>query len=98
MYFFLYSKQENINTTDGMVVHDTIDRYMYCMFTHKIVFDNISRYCEEHWKYNALSRAFLANSEMFEKVVKHCFECLIYCVNQNYNYNSVQILTGEKKS
>ena len=31
------------------------------------------------------SGVFLTNSEVFGNVVKHCLECLIYLLNQNYN-------------
>ena len=49
--------------------------------TRKKMFDHISKHREENWKYDAL-RSILTIFEVFENVIEHCLECLIYLLNQ----------------
>ena len=51
--------------------------------TRKAMFDQISNDEKRAETDTTRNGVFIANFEMFENVVKHCLECLIYLLNRN---------------
>ena len=49
------------------------------------MFDHISKHRKERTENATHSRVFVLSFEVFGNVVKHCLDCLIYLLNQNYN-------------